>query len=45
MIKDVGDDGDELHDSKFSKAAAVIFDKIDHRKDGFLPLSNIFWSN
>ena len=37
----VEDDVDELPDSYFSKASAREFDKIDNRKDGFLP-SSIF---
>ena len=38
MIEDVDDDVDEFSDTKFAKAAARIFDKIDHVKGGFLPL-------
>ena len=40
MIEDVEDNIDELPVSDFSKAAAVIFDKIDNGKDGVLPSSN-----
>ena len=36
VIEDVEDDVDELPDSDFDKAAAIVFDKIDHRKDGVL---------
>ena len=39
VIENVEDDVDELPDSDFSKAAAIIFDKIDHGKDGALPSS------
>ena len=39
MIEDVEDNINELPDSDFSRAAAIIFDNIDHGKDGFLPLS------
>ena len=39
MVEDVEDNIDELPDSDFAKAAAIIFDKIDHGKDGALPLS------
>ena len=39
VIEDVEDDVDELPDSDFSKAAARVFDKIDHVKDGVLPSS------
>ena len=34
------DDIDELPDSDFSKAAARVFDIMDHGKDGFLTFSN-----
>ena len=37
MIEYVDDDVYELPDSDFSKAATIIFDKIDDRKDGVLP--------
>ena len=33
------DDVDEILDSDFSKAAAIVFDKVDYWKDGFLPSS------
>ena len=39
MIEDMEDDVDELPDSDFSKAAVIIFDRIDNGKDGALPLS------
>ena len=39
MIEDVEDDIDELPDSDFAKAAAIISDEIDNGKDGALPLS------
>ena len=39
MVEDVEDDIDELPDSDFTKAVAIIFDKIDHGKDGALPSS------
>ena len=39
MIEDVEDDIYELPYSYFSKAAAIIFDKIDNGKDGVLPWS------
>ena len=37
MIEDVEDDVYELPGSDFSKAAAIIFDKINNVKDGVLP--------
>ena len=37
VIEDVEDDVDEIPDSDFAKAAARVFDKIDHRKDGVIP--------
>ena len=40
MMEYVEYDVDELPDSDFSKAAAIIFDKIDHWKGGVLLLSN-----
>ena len=40
MIEDVEDDLDELPDSDFTKAVAIIFDKIDNGKDVVLPSSN-----
>ena len=43
MIKDVEDDADELPDSDFVKAAARLFDKIDHGKDGVLPYSKFVY--
>ena len=39
VIEDVEDDVDDLPDSDFSKSAARVFDKIDNRKYGVLPLS------
>ena len=39
MIEDVEDDLDELPDSDFAKAAAIISDKIGNGKDGFFPSS------
>ena len=39
MIEYVEDDVDELPDSDFSKAATIIFDRIDNRKDGVIPQS------
>ena len=33
------DDVDEVPGTDFSKSAARVFDKIDHVKDGILPLS------
>ena len=39
VVEDVEDDVDELLDSDFSKAAAIVFDKIDNGKDGVLPSS------
>ena len=42
MIEYVEDDVDELLDSDFSKAAAIIFDKIYNGKDGVLLLSKFF---
>ena len=36
------DDVDYLPDSDFDKAAARVFDKIDHGKAGFLTLSKFF---
>ena len=42
MIEDVEDDVDELSDSDFSKAATIVFDKIDHWKYDVFPLSNLF---
>ena len=39
MIEDVEDDIDELPDSDFAKAVAIISDEIDHGKDGALPSS------
>ena len=39
MVEDVEDNVDELPDSDFSKATAIIFDKIDNGKDGVLTLS------
>ena len=40
MIEYVEYDMDELPDSDFAKASAIIFDKIDHGKDGVLTSSN-----
>ena len=37
MIEYVEDDVDEVPVSDFSKAAAIIFDKIDNGKGGILP--------
>ena len=37
--EDVEDDVDELPDSDFSKATAILLDKIDNSKDGVLPSS------
>ena len=42
VIEDVKDDVYELPDSDFSKSAMRVFDKIDHGKDGVLPLSIFF---
>ena len=39
VIEDVEDDIDELPDSDFSKFSARVFDKVDNRKAGVLPLS------
>ena len=39
LIEYVEDGVDELPDSDFSKAAAILYDKIDNRKDGVLPSS------
>ena len=39
MVEDVEDDIEELPDSDFAKAAAIIFDKIDHGNDGAFPSS------
>ena len=36
----VEDDVDELPDSEFSKASAIVFDRIENWKDGDLPSSN-----
>ena len=36
MVEDVEDDIEELPDSDFAKASAIIFDKIDHGNDGAL---------
>ena len=41
VIEDVEDEVDELTDSDFAKAAAIIFDKIYHGKYGVLPSSNV----
>ena len=38
MIEDVEDDVDELSGSDFSKATAIISDKIENGKAGVLPL-------
>ena len=43
MIEDVEDDVYVLPDSKKSKAAAIIFDKIDNGKDGVLHSSIFFY--
>ena len=40
LIEDVEDYIDELTDSDFAKAAAIIFDKIDNEKYGVLSWSN-----
>ena len=40
VIEDVEDDVYEITDSDFSKATAIIFDKIYIGRDGFLPSSN-----
>ena len=40
VIEYVKDDVDELTNSDLYRAAARVFDKIDHGKVGFLPLSN-----
>ena len=42
MVEDAEYDVYELPDSDFSKAAARIFDKIYHGKNGVLPSSNFF---
>ena len=39
MIEYLKDDIDELPDSDFAKASAIIYDKIDHENDGALPSS------
>ena len=39
VMEDMEDDVDELPDSYFSKAAARLFDKIDHGKSGVIPSS------
>ena len=39
MMEDVEDGVDELSDSDFSKAIAILFDKKDNGKDGVLTLS------
>ena len=39
MIEDVEGDVDELPDSHFSKAAAIVFDKIDNGESGVLTSS------
>ena len=39
MIEDVEDDVDELPDYIFSKAAAIVFDKIDNGESGVLTSS------
>ena len=41
MIEVVDDDVCELPDTDYYKAAARVFDKIDHVKDGVLPSSII----
>ena len=41
VTKDMEDDLDGLPDSDFVKAVAIVFDKIDNRKDVVLP-SSIF---
>ena len=43
MIEDVEDDVDELPNSYFDKAAAMIFDQIDNGKNGVLPSSIYFY--
>ena len=40
VIEDVDDDVDEPPDTDFSKAAAILFDKIDNGKDDVLQSSN-----
>ena len=42
VMEDMEDDVDELPDSYFSKAAAIVFDKIDNGKNGVLPSSKCF---
>ena len=37
VMGDLEDDVDELTDSDFAKAAAIIFDKIDNEKYGVIP--------
>ena len=41
VIEDVEDDIYEIPDSYFSKAAARVFDKIDHGKDGVIPFQGL----
>ena len=42
LVEDVEDDIYELPDSDFPKAAAIVFDKTDHGKDGVIPSSIVF---
>ena len=41
MTEDVEDNVDEIPDSEFSYAVAIVFHKIDNGNDGVLPLSKI----
>ena len=41
VIEDVDDDKDKVPDTDFDKSVSRVYDKIDHVKDGVLPLSKL----